>query len=74
MTDSATKPTTGRREEIEITPAMIEAGIVEMPALYSPRDDLEDALVRIYRAMETVRRTSLVASDASFASLDRPTD
>ena len=38
-------------EEIEITPEMIEAGVREMPGLWSPLDDPEVAVVKIYRAM-----------------------
>jgi len=41
-------------EAIEVTPEMIRAGLRELPPLYSPRDDAEDAVIRIYREMAKV--------------------
>lgn len=43
-----------RAEEIEVTPEMIEAGVLKLPPLLSEYDDMEDAIVRIFRAMEMV--------------------
>jgi hypothetical protein len=38
-------------EAIEVTPEMVRAGMRELPPLLSERDDMEDAVIRIYRAM-----------------------
>jgi hypothetical protein len=39
------------KAEIEIASEMISAGSLELPPLISPRDDMEDAVIRIFRAM-----------------------
>jgi hypothetical protein len=41
--------------EISITPEMISAGVVLLPPLLSNCDDMEEAVIRIYRAMEKAR-------------------
>src|ERR1700722_5369874 len=54
--------------EIETTPEMTAAGVREPPPLYSERDDAEDAVVRIYRAMESARQIALAGGGATRAT------
>jgi hypothetical protein len=46
--------------EVEITPAMMEAGILAYVSYDSRFEELEDVVTRVYRAMEAVRNAVLV--------------
>ena len=56
MTDSPTKPATGRREEIEITDAMIEAGAIAVSLYDITNETADERAVVVYLAMEEVSR------------------
>jgi hypothetical protein len=55
----ANAPVSGDSDEIEVTPAMIEAGAGEV-ATYSPESSsCCEIAVDVYKAMETVRRRAI---------------
>jgi hypothetical protein len=62
IANATTEP--DEQEEIEITPEMIEAGVVEFDC-HSPKFDLEeDSVVRIYRAIVMTKRLGKKVSEA----------
>jgi hypothetical protein len=48
--------------EVEITSEMIEAGVKALSTFSRMFDSIEDGPIRVYRAMETARRTVVRAS------------
>jgi hypothetical protein len=56
----AKKPPAGAPEEIEVTPAMIEAAF-DASRLYDGEDPKDWEMAAVYRAMERARRLTTVA-------------
>jgi hypothetical protein len=54
----APEVTDGSGTEIEITPAMVEAGAMELALYDSERSSLRDAIFDIWAAMMAARRAS----------------
>jgi hypothetical protein len=60
MPDSAVRPETELSgTEVEITPAMIKAGVLEFASFDSRVDFDRDAVLRIYLAMCSVERKNI---------------
>jgi hypothetical protein len=64
------KESAGAPDEIEVTPAMIEAGIEALGGFDPEYEIIREAAIRIYRSMEIAkrRRTSSDQRNAEFAT------
>ncbi len=57
--------------DLEVTPAMIDAGVLELVRYDQRFEDPQDSIVKIYKAMESAKSAGRQAMVPSGLSLDR---